>query len=969
MTKKEWIQYYQNLLTENIIQSFQEAFKELDTPAKILETLKSEILEGNLGDLELLQSLQLDENGNFIMPLYNPITTQKIQQMMLSVFRHRITQQKIKGGQLIQVTSFGLDESLKIKWQTNEKGEKSVAYAECLMPAWSREFFEAAADPNTGLVDINKIPDELKYMVGARIPTEGLCSMLPLKVVGFLPQQNGSAIMLPQEITTIAGSDFDVDKLFVMMHEFTVQRYNMNAAHHDFEIERKQLQGTSQLLNAILGTDEGGTSDELADTKKLTKEEFEEAKKTTFVTTAPYFSTKATKENTDALVKKEQARFLSAAKNLSKTMGIKIVNVNFNIGGYLGKREISYTFEVEKTDQEKLDLFGSLVSDLAFEVQDSTITGQYVSQDSKDFNAIEYFIECDTQNKHDIADIIEKLGFEAYTITPNGIQILYFDYDTQDTIKDLERRDLLTMKDGEPQYDENKLTEDEKKKIHAHDILKERVLSLQKKIGGTLTTQQMQSNLINRDGKKELYNKALNNLKEKEKSYGKSTTVERASEVHEGASRSEVREQDRKLRLYIEEAIRAIDKSREGEYKEKGYLSQAGVAPLLRMGEETPETLSSSSPLDSYDTYEEYSEAYDSARKRKDKAFNDWFAQHKEEYKLKRPILRKVKVDWSKDPKDMSRAERNNAILDMMRGVLTAPYAAKLLFQPQGYQAHKTASRLLSVLRQCTTEKLNKLLEDAGIKVKDEAHPAETLDTLSFEQLDALKESLEGNMSILMPSTQLYYQQQNMVGIDMVGIYATSNVGHSLFQKLPDLKIPYKIEFLGHEAQSLSRIRSFDGEYISKYVGGYGGASTDSAKDPILMELLQSKKTSPTTMLMLQLGFNPKEIGLFFNQPIIQEVIALTQEGVDYQQSIGQAIAQVKEDWDINPDNEGSFNYTTISETDLLNHITRGNDHMEEDGTHATTDNSEEGNKYLNDQCALILLLEELQPAAGARCD
>ena len=71
-----------------------------------------------------------------------------------------------------------------------------------------------------------------------------------------------------------------------------------------------------------------------------------------------------------------------------------------------------------------------------------------------------------------MADIIEKLGFEAYTITSNGIQILYFDYDTQETNKDLETRGLLTMKDGKPQYDENKLTEDEKKKINAHDILK-----------------------------------------------------------------------------------------------------------------------------------------------------------------------------------------------------------------------------------------------------------------------------------------------------------------------------------------------------------------------------------------------------------------------------------------------------------------------------------------------------------------
>lgn len=33
--------------------------------------------------------------------------------------------------------------------------------------------------------------------------------MAPLRIKGFLPQQNGSAIMLPSEITTLSGSDFD----------------------------------------------------------------------------------------------------------------------------------------------------------------------------------------------------------------------------------------------------------------------------------------------------------------------------------------------------------------------------------------------------------------------------------------------------------------------------------------------------------------------------------------------------------------------------------------------------------------------------------------------------------------------------------------------------------------------------------------------------------------------------------------
>jgi hypothetical protein len=33
--------------------------------------------------------------------------------------------------------------------------------------------------------------------------------MLPLRIKGFLPQTSGSVIMLPAEITTMTGSDFD----------------------------------------------------------------------------------------------------------------------------------------------------------------------------------------------------------------------------------------------------------------------------------------------------------------------------------------------------------------------------------------------------------------------------------------------------------------------------------------------------------------------------------------------------------------------------------------------------------------------------------------------------------------------------------------------------------------------------------------------------------------------------------------
>ena len=56
--------------------------------------------------------------------------------------------------------------------------------------------------------------------IAYRIPTEDKYSMLPIRVKGFLPRNSGGNIILPMEITTITGSDFDVDKMYIMQKEF-----------------------------------------------------------------------------------------------------------------------------------------------------------------------------------------------------------------------------------------------------------------------------------------------------------------------------------------------------------------------------------------------------------------------------------------------------------------------------------------------------------------------------------------------------------------------------------------------------------------------------------------------------------------------------------------------------------------------------------------------------------------------------
>jgi len=113
------------------------------------------------------------------------------------------------------------DEDYKRYIKENQAG---IAYYEVFAPIFSNELFEKFADKN-GNIDIEvieKINPDLLKMIGYRIPTEDKYSMAPLKIVGFLPREAGDGIMLPNDITLLTGSDFDVDKFYLMRKESSI---------------------------------------------------------------------------------------------------------------------------------------------------------------------------------------------------------------------------------------------------------------------------------------------------------------------------------------------------------------------------------------------------------------------------------------------------------------------------------------------------------------------------------------------------------------------------------------------------------------------------------------------------------------------------------------------------------------------------------------------------------------------------
>lgn len=272
MTKKEWLDLYNAINTENILQAFADVDEIFKDSKKVEEILLEEIRGSQRYGMDMMRACTLDENNNFNIPLFDPVQSQRVQTLLNSVIKSRITKQKIRGGALIQVSDYGLTDELHIvfkdkngnlmSWElyskknknatrenyeeyvkkAREEGSLAIAYLECYMPAYSREFYEPLMDPNTHQLDVTKLPEDLRKLIGYRVPTEGKYSMAPLYIKGFLPQQNGSAIMLPAEITTLSGSDFDVDKMYIMLPEFNIKKlYNIKGAWGDFYLNNPDI--------------------------------------------------------------------------------------------------------------------------------------------------------------------------------------------------------------------------------------------------------------------------------------------------------------------------------------------------------------------------------------------------------------------------------------------------------------------------------------------------------------------------------------------------------------------------------------------------------------------------------------------------------------------------------------------------------------------------------------------------------
>lgn len=244
LTRDQWRDYFNAVNTANIREAFEKLDKEFRDPKKISDLLISEIKSNSRYSNDLIEAVTLNENGQFNIPIFDPSQSQKIQELLNSIVKSRIVKQKINGGSLIQASAWALNEKDRpqIVWGIDKDGQKYIKYIEAYIACPDDRLYELLLEDD-GSININKkdgngkpiIPEKYREAIGYRIPTEDKYSMIPIRVKGFLPRQVGSVIILPEEITTTTGSDFDVDKIYMMYHSLNFKNiYDIKAAWDDF---------------------------------------------------------------------------------------------------------------------------------------------------------------------------------------------------------------------------------------------------------------------------------------------------------------------------------------------------------------------------------------------------------------------------------------------------------------------------------------------------------------------------------------------------------------------------------------------------------------------------------------------------------------------------------------------------------------------------------------------------------------
>lgn len=254
VSKKEILAAYNALYTEKIMRAYKDITGTFADKYVLSMRLQEAVKNSSRGSEVLQRAFMLDENDNFIIPLGDLSTITLSSEFLNSIIRKAVTKVEVPGGQLVQMSVFGLKDKLSLEFYRDKEGNPIALKAvQCYLSAYSKTLMEAYMDDN-GYINPDHLPEDLKKAIGCRIPTAGKNFIVPLKVVGFLPGIMPTTIVLPADIVALSDSDFDVDKVPTILP--SINRYNIKKARYDYnnlpEVKQARKEEKDEYRNGLV---------------------------------------------------------------------------------------------------------------------------------------------------------------------------------------------------------------------------------------------------------------------------------------------------------------------------------------------------------------------------------------------------------------------------------------------------------------------------------------------------------------------------------------------------------------------------------------------------------------------------------------------------------------------------------------------------------------------------------------------
>lgn len=208
---------------------------------RFAEIMQRKALSSNMND-NVINGLDV-ENGETVAPISGLSDNSWIESGLISMLNKSIVDTNLPGGMFIQMSSILYN---RIAVTSDTQNERKLRFAntdgtmDCvisinllkhIIPDYDKKTFSEA---KKWLIDHGIVgPNSKALAMGYRIPAQGQASTAALKVIDLYPEQIGDTITLPDEFTSLTGSDFDIDKLFVA-------RYNYDKNGNRIKFETKE---------------------------------------------------------------------------------------------------------------------------------------------------------------------------------------------------------------------------------------------------------------------------------------------------------------------------------------------------------------------------------------------------------------------------------------------------------------------------------------------------------------------------------------------------------------------------------------------------------------------------------------------------------------------------------------------------------------------------------------------------------